>query len=99
EGITVDIVCRLQPEKKTSRLTRGLWWLSDNFVYGLIPAMLAACMGLWYARGRDEPGRGNIVVQYLPPDDLTPDKIGTLIDERVDLRDLTATFIDLAVRG
>jgi uncharacterized membrane protein YgcG len=48
---------------------------------------------------RDQPGRGSIVVVYKPPDNLRPAEIGTLVDERVDTRDLSATFIDLAVRG
>lgn len=99
EGITVDIGMPKDAVLEPSLGTRWLWWLSDNFIYGLIPLALAACLGLWYTRGRDEPGRGTIVVEYLPPDDLAPAEIGTLIDERVDLRDLTATFIDLAVRG
>ena len=33
------------------------------------------------------------------PTDLTPAEVGTLIDEQVDLRDISATIIDLAVRG
>lgn len=99
EGITVDIGMPADAVAKPSWLILLLGWLSDNLVYGLVPATLAACLGLWYARGRDEPGRGTIVVEYLPPGDLAPAEIGTLIDERVDLRDLTATIIDLAVRG
>lgn len=99
EGITVDVGMPADAVVEPSLGTRLLWWLSDNFVYGLIPATLAACLGLWYLFGRDEPGRGTIVVEYAPPDELTPAEIGTLIDEHVNLRDLTATFIDLAVRG
>src|SRR5262249_26880620 len=73
--------------------------LADNFVYGLLPAGLAICFGCWLAFGRDVPGLGTVVVHYEPPKGLGPAEIGTLADERVDLRDISSTLIDLAVRG
>ena len=38
-------------------------------------------------------------VEFEPPDALRPAQVGLLLDERADMRDLTATIIDLAVRG
>jgi uncharacterized membrane protein YgcG len=38
-------------------------------------------------------------VEFEPPDALRPAQIGLLLDERADVRDLTATIVDLAVRG
>lgn len=38
-------------------------------------------------------------LRFAPPDDVHPGQIGTLIDERVDIADLTGTVLDLAVRG
>ena len=38
-------------------------------------------------------------VEFRPPDDLRPAQIGLLIDERVDPHDISATIVDLAVRG
>ena len=40
-----------------------------------------------------------MVVQYEPPEDMTPAEAGTLIDNAADMRDITATMIDLAVKG
>lgn len=40
-----------------------------------------------------------IAVQFEPPRGLRPGVLGTLIDEKADVRDVTATLIDLAVRG
>ena len=75
------------------------WWVDDNWVYGTPLLVLLGMLGLWEARGRDpRPGRSQ-VVQYEPPKDLTPAEAGTLLDQRVNLRDVTATVIDLAVRG
>jgi hypothetical protein len=38
-------------------------------------------------------------VQYDPPASLTPAEAGTLMDYSADMRDITATLVDLAVRG
>jgi uncharacterized membrane protein YgcG len=53
---------------------------------------------LWWTRGRD-PRLRPIAAQYEPPDKLTPGEAGTLIDETVNMRDITASIVDLAVRG
>ena len=62
-----------------------------------IPVFLFA-FWMWRRRGRD-PRRRPITVQYEPPAGLTPGESGTLLDNSVDQRDITATLIDLAVRG
>jgi uncharacterized membrane protein len=65
----------------------------------LIPLVAFALMfSLWHSRGRD-PRRRPIVPRYEPPDDLTPAELGTLVDNSPDMRDITATLVDLAVRG
>jgi uncharacterized membrane protein len=53
---------------------------------------------LWRTRGRD-PERKAIAVQYEPPDKLTPGECGTLVDNEAAMRDITATLVDLAVKG
>lgn len=45
--------------------------------------------------GRDAPGP----VEFVPPDGIRPGQVGTLVDERANLVDVTATIVDLAVRG
>jgi uncharacterized membrane protein YgcG len=40
-----------------------------------------------------------IVVEFEPPDRMRPGQMGLLIDERADTLDVTATIVDLAVRG
>jgi uncharacterized membrane protein YgcG len=41
----------------------------------------------------------DIVVEFLPPDGLRPAQMGVILDERADTLDVTATIVDLAVRG
>ena len=38
-------------------------------------------------------------MQYEPPEQLSPGEVGTLVDNSVDMRDITASIVDLAVRG
>jgi uncharacterized membrane protein len=51
-----------------------------------------------WTRGRG-PGVGPVAVQYAPPDGMSPAEAGTLVDEDAAMRDITATIVDLAVRG
>ena len=49
-----------------------------------------------------QPGReysGEIAVAFSPPRGLTPGLIGTIVDGKAEMRDITATIVDLAVRG
>jgi uncharacterized membrane protein len=53
---------------------------------------------LWRTRGRD-PELAPVAAQYEPPAQMTPAELGTLIDGKPDMRDITASIVDLAVRG
>ncbi|GAA0538314.1 DUF2207 domain-containing protein [Saccharopolyspora thermophila] len=67
---------------------------------------------LWYARGRDarafaaDAGHVEVLmtdergaVTFASPDGVLPGQLGTVVDERVDPVDVTATVLDLAVRN
>ncbi|HEX5938127.1 MAG TPA: DUF2207 domain-containing protein [Actinomycetota bacterium] len=54
--------------------------------------------------GRGEPvplgeGDAEAPVEFAPPEDVRPGQIGTLIDERANVIDVTVTIVDLAGRG
>ncbi len=53
----------------------------------------------WYKNGRDPAGKSTIIPQYGPPDNLKPAEVGYIADFKADKKDITATIIDLAVRG
>jgi hypothetical protein len=36
---------------------------------------------------------------YEPPAKMSPAEAGTLLDDRIDPRDITSTLVDMAVRG
>ncbi|MDR7302898.1 DUF2207 family protein [Haloactinomyces albus] len=67
---------------------------------------------LWYTRGRDarvlsgDVGPVEVLladadggVTFASPDGVLPGQVGTVIDEHVDVVDVTATVVDLAVRN
>ncbi|MGL5830557.1 MAG: DUF2207 domain-containing protein [Candidatus Altimarinota bacterium] len=77
-----------------------LWFLLDNWGY-LIPLLTLIAMTLyWYYRGRDpQAKRSTIMPHYEPPRGILPAEAGTLIDNHVNIHDITSTIIDLAVHG
>lgn len=71
-----------------------------GLVWALLPlSALVLLRQLWRARGRDVGASDAIPVRYEPPDGLSPAEVGTLVDESADLDDVTATVVDLAIRG
>jgi uncharacterized membrane protein YgcG len=77
---------------------RALGFLASNWPLGLPLLVLAGMFALWRRVGRD-PETLPVAVRYEPADSLTPAEAGTLLDESADMRDITATMVDLAVRG
>jgi uncharacterized protein (TIGR04222 family) len=99
EGITVEVSMPATAVARPGWFTRLRWILTDNLAYVVFLVVCGGCFLYWYRRGRDVPGWGSIVVQYEAPEDLGPAEVGTLADEKVDMRDISAILVDLAVRG
>ncbi len=98
EGLTLSVswpggsVARPTPGDRFRGGLRGLWPLG-------LPLLALAGMGkTWWRRGRDPRGR-SLMVEYEPPEELTPAEAGTLVDHRAEIHDITSTLVDLAVRG
>lgn len=53
----------------------------------------------WGKRGRDPKNNRSIVPQYDAPFDLRAAEVGTVADYTADNRDISATIVDLAIRG
>ena len=69
----------------------------DRRFAGVTPGLVAP------GGARQEPvplvGAGAVAVQFTPPEGLRPGQLGTLLDEQANVVDVTATIVDLAVRG
>jgi uncharacterized membrane protein len=82
-----------------------LWMinLQENWVFLFPIASFLFMLNLWYRKGRDPRVREAVTVAYEPPKienrSLTPAEVGTLLDEKLDPRDITSTIVGLAVKG
>ncbi len=101
EGLTLAVWLPKGVLVEPTALQRLLSRISDYLsLWALLP--LGTFLGLaqlWRSRGRDPGGREAVPVSYQPPEGLTPAELGTLVDERVDIEDITSSILDLAVRG
>jgi len=69
----------------------------DEYYAGLTPGLAPTSPDAAQVRAlRKAPP---VAVRFSPPDGARPGLIGTLWDEKADVRDTTATIVDLAVRG
>jgi uncharacterized membrane protein YgcG len=99
EGMTIGVGwpaghISSRPSATQARLAGAVLWLPL-----LIPIVVFFLVfNVWQKRGRD-PEEGSINVQYEPVKEASPAELGTLVDNKADMADVTATLVDLAVRG
>lgn len=99
EGLTIVVGWDAGLIRPPGALKRAGWWLSD-YPFFFVPILAFGFMfWLWRKRGRDPELNRSIMPRYEPPEGMRPAELGTLMDFDVDARDLSATIIDLAVRG
>jgi uncharacterized membrane protein len=105
EGLTIAFGWDKGLVSPPSSWKRFLWAgdIKENWIFLLPIFSFLYMINRWYRKGRDPRVRESITVMYEPPkfDDrpLTPAEVGTLIDEKLDQRDITSTIVGLAVKG
>jgi len=100
EGLTVDLavprqLLLIQPPSFGRRV---LWFLDANKPAALPILVFLGMLLLWCRVGRD-PRKGVIAPAFEPPKGMHAGEVGVLIDDRVDLCDVSAMVIGLAVKG
>jgi uncharacterized membrane protein len=98
EGLTAVVGWDKGFVRPPSSLEKISMFLRSNWPFAFPTVAFVFMAWFWYSNGRD-PRRNPISVQYQPPDKLTPGEAGTLVDNEVAMRDITATIVDLAVHG
>jgi uncharacterized membrane protein len=98
EGLTIAVAFDKGFVHEPTAFDKFSLFLRSNWPLVLPIIVFCIMFYLWWTRGRD-PRLRPIAAQYEPPDQLTPGEAGTLVDESVDMRDITASIVDLAVRG
>lgn len=101
EGLSIVVGIPKGILREPSAVERLRAWLGETGILWLLLPLgtLLGMHQLWRARGRDPGAPDAVPVRYEPPEGLSPAEVGTLADERADLDDVTATILDLAVRG
>jgi uncharacterized membrane protein len=109
-GFPVNIVARLEPkefipfsETLLGKIVGFFFLILGLIWYFLLPVYIVY---RWWRYGRDPKGTvGVTTAWYDPPKTqdkkrfFTPGEVGTLGDETVDMKDISATIVDLARRG
>lgn len=101
-GQTLTIVAGFQPGYfHPSKWYETLGEYSRQLVEFFVPVIIlgGGSLAYWWLRGRDPKGSGIIIPQYEAPDNFKPIEVGVLMNFGAENRDITATLIDLAVRG
>lgn len=98
QGMTVVLSLPLDSVPKPTFAKQALFFIRTNLGYAIPLLVLALMFGLYILFGKDPDG-GPMVVQFDPPDNLSGPETGTMIDERVDQRDIVAGIISLATKG
>ena len=98
EGLTIAVAFDKGFVHAPSALANAVLFLKSNWPLFLPIIVFVIMFYLWWTQGRD-PRLRPIAAQYEPPDQLTPGEAGTLIDNSADMRDITSSIVDLAVRG
>ena len=98
QGLTVVVGWDKGFVHEPTAFDKTILFLRSNWILFVPVIAFAVMIWLWWSFGRD-PRRQPIAVQYEPPDKLTPGEAGTLVDNAAAMRDITATLVDLAVKG
>ena len=78
----------------------NLWRTVVNNIFYFLPVIVFFVLLWQYLKhGKDPKGRGTIVPEFAVPKNLTPLEMGAIVDEKIDNRDISASIIDLAIKG
>jgi uncharacterized protein (TIGR04222 family) len=77
-----------------------LGWLigRDRRYEGQLPGLVPGYGEAVVEKRKPLLGKPPVSVEFVPPDNVLPGQVGTLIDEQANVVDVTATIIDFAVR-
>ncbi len=100
EGLTIVVGFPKGTVTFPGLLEKIIEFLRLNYLF-TIP--LWVFLGLWYHWNKTgkmpKTDKDTIVPTFEVPDDLSPAEIGTIYDDRIDMKDMSATIVDLAIRG
>lgn len=98
KGVTLGTA--FNPEAFDINFAANLFWANVGIASILLYPLLVffGFFVHWYRHGK-EPDKNVIVPYFKLDEDMGPMEIGTLVDERLDMKDVSAGIIDLSLRG
>lgn len=100
ENLTIVIGMPKGTITPPSTFSKIIDFLLNNFGIFFAILTLIGMFVIWHNYGRDDQEVSNTIMpHYTPPKDLSPAETGTLMDEKLDPRDITSTIIDFAIKG
>ena len=99
EGMTIDVSIprEMLPIAPPTLMQRIVYFLDAN-KYAALPLLTLLVMFIFWSKLGKDPRKRVIAPAFAPPRDLHPGAVGVLIDDRIDLRDISAMLIGLAVK-
>ena len=100
KNLTIVIGMPYGTIQQPSILEKILRTIMENWGLAFALLTLIVMFLIWRKFGRDDQTVSNTIMpHYTPPEDILPTETGTIIDEKLDIKDITAIIIDYAVRG
>ena len=98
EGLTVVVGWDPGVVRRPGPVKKAAFFMQSNWLLFLPILSFLFMFWIWRTWGKD-PDRRSVNPEYEPPQGMTPAEVGTLVDNQPDTRDITATLVDLAVKG
>lgn len=99
EGLTVVLGFPKQLVKEPGFIEKFFWKLKIFWPFLLPLFLFFYLFREWWRKGKDPKIEKSIIPQYEPPDNLRPAQVSLIIKQKVEPIDISATLVDLAVRG
>jgi len=85
--------------QEPSDFDKFLLWIQNNWAFSLPLITFFFMMWVWNKYGKDPEDPPGLVVQFDPPEDLTPAEVGYLVSQSLKKSYLPAELVNLASKG
>jgi len=99
EGLTIVLGWPKGIIKEPAFFQKFIWQAGDFWPLVLPFLAFIFLFRKWWRKGRDARLKKTVIAQYEPPDNLKPAEVNLILNQKVKTEDISATIIDLAVRG
>jgi len=99
EGLTIVLGWPKRIISGPSIFQKFLWWIKDFWPIFIPIFVFIFCFKEWWEKGKDPRLKKTVIAQYEPPDNLRPAEVSLIVRQNVKPKDISATLINLAIRG